>query len=45
LTIDATTSVNFPLGAFEKHCLLAGVDQLDFLLGASSDIDTFEAVA
>jgi 3-isopropylmalate/(R)-2-methylmalate dehydratase small subunit len=45
LTIDATTSVGFPLGAFEKHCLLAGVDQLDFLLGAVSDIDAFEAVA
>lgn len=45
LTIDANTSVNFPLGAFEKHCLLAGVDQLDFLLGATADIDAFEAVS
>jgi len=45
LTVDANTSVSFPLGAFEKHCLLAGVDQLDFLLGASADIDAFEAAS
>lgn len=45
LTIDAITSVGFPLGAFEKHCLLTGVDQLDFLLAASNDINAFEAVA
>jgi 3-isopropylmalate/(R)-2-methylmalate dehydratase small subunit len=45
LTIDATTSINFPLGAFEKYCLLAGVDQLDFLLGATDDIDAFEAAS
>jgi len=45
LTIDANTSVLFPLGAFEKHCLLAGVDQLDFLLGATDDINAFEAVS
>lgn len=45
LKIDAIISVGFPLGAFEKHCLLTGVDQLDFLLAASNDINAFEAVA
>ena len=45
LTIDANTSLVFPLEAFEKHCLLAGVDQLDFLLGATDDINAFEAIS
>ncbi|GMV28179.1 MAG: 3-isopropylmalate dehydratase small subunit [Rhodanobacteraceae bacterium] len=32
----------FALDAFAKHCLLAGVDQLGFLLAQNDAIDTFE---
>jgi 3-isopropylmalate/(R)-2-methylmalate dehydratase small subunit len=33
---------SFTLDAFAKHCLLAGVDQLGFLLAQNDAIDTFE---
>jgi 3-isopropylmalate/(R)-2-methylmalate dehydratase small subunit len=45
LTIDSSTTITFPLDPFAKHCLIAGVDQLDFLLGAAADITAHEALA
>jgi len=33
---------SFTLDAFAKHCLLAGVDQLGFLLAQNDAIDTYE---
>ncbi len=33
---------SFPLDAFAKHCLLAGVDQLGFLLAHNDAIEDFE---
>ena len=33
----------FPLAPFARHCLLEGVDQLGYLLGASHDIAAYEA--
>lgn len=34
---------DFPLAPFARHCLLEGVDQLGYLLGASHDIAAYEA--
>lgn len=33
----------FPLAPFARHCLLEGVDQLGYLLGAADDIARYEA--
>jgi 3-isopropylmalate/(R)-2-methylmalate dehydratase small subunit len=33
----------FPIAPFAKHCLLNGIDDLDFLLSVSGDVDTFES--
>jgi 3-isopropylmalate/(R)-2-methylmalate dehydratase small subunit len=35
-------SFTFELEAFDRYCLINGLDQLDFLLGHSSDIDCYE---
>ena len=35
-------AVQFPIAPFAKHCLLHGIDELDFLLGATADVDTYE---
>ena len=35
--------VTFPIAPFAKHCLLRGIDELDFLLDAVEDIHAFEA--
>lgn len=35
-------SVEFPIDAFSKYCLLNGVDQLGFLLGLDGDISQYE---
>jgi 3-isopropylmalate/(R)-2-methylmalate dehydratase small subunit len=35
----------FTIDAFARHCLLAGVDQLEFLLSAEAEIAAFEARA
>ena len=34
--------IEFPLEPFAKHCLLAGVDQLGFLLQHEAQIAAFE---
>ncbi len=38
---DGTTAV-FPLDSFDRHCLLRGVDRLEFLLGMEDRIAAFE---
>ena len=36
-------AVQFPIAPFAKHCLLHGIDELDFLLGAAADVDAYES--
>jgi 3-isopropylmalate/(R)-2-methylmalate dehydratase small subunit len=36
------TACRFEIDAFRKHCLLKGIDELDFTLGHRSDIEAFE---
>lgn len=43
LTIGDGRSVQFPVDAFAKHCLLEGVDELGFILKQESAIAAFEA--
>ncbi|NJD10426.1 MAG: 3-isopropylmalate dehydratase small subunit [Gemmatimonadetes bacterium] len=43
LTLPDGTSVTFPIDPFARHCLLHGVDQLGFLLGAEPAIRDYEA--
>ncbi|HXY75364.1 MAG TPA: 3-isopropylmalate dehydratase small subunit [Steroidobacteraceae bacterium] len=42
LTLPSGKSVSFPLEPFAQHCLLGGVDELGYLLGRRSDIDSYE---
>jgi 3-isopropylmalate/(R)-2-methylmalate dehydratase small subunit len=35
--------VTFPIARFAKHCLLHGIDELDFILGADEEITAYEA--
>jgi 3-isopropylmalate/(R)-2-methylmalate dehydratase small subunit len=34
--------VSFPLPAFARHCLLHGIDEMQFLLGALGDVSAYE---
>jgi 3-isopropylmalate/(R)-2-methylmalate dehydratase small subunit len=36
-------SVKFPIDAFNKACLLNGVDELGYIMGFEKDIAAFEA--
>lgn len=36
-------AVQFPIAPFAKHCLLHGIDDLDFLLGATAEVSTYES--
>lgn len=51
LTVDLATQTllsgtevlaAFSLSPFSRHCLLNGIDELDFILSAAADIDAFE---
>jgi 3-isopropylmalate/(R)-2-methylmalate dehydratase small subunit len=42
LTLPTGISVQFPLEAFSRYCLLNGVDELGFLLGRRSEIEAYE---
>lgn len=42
LTLPDGSSVTFPIDAFNKTCLLDGVDQLGYLLKFSPEIDRYE---
>ena len=35
--------VKFPIAPFAKHCVLEGIGEMDFLLGATDSITAFEA--
>jgi 3-isopropylmalate/(R)-2-methylmalate dehydratase small subunit len=35
-------AVTFPIAAFAKHCLLHGIDEMDFLLGAAGELAAYE---
>jgi len=43
ITLADGTSVEFPIDAFSKHCLLEGVDELGYILQHSSAIDAYES--
>ena len=36
-------AIPFPIAAFAKHCLLHGIDDLDFLLGAAAEVSAHES--
>ena len=39
---DGSTS-SFPIPPFARHCLMQGIDELDYLLGADEEIGAYEA--
>jgi 3-isopropylmalate/(R)-2-methylmalate dehydratase small subunit len=43
ITLSDGTSAIFPIEPFAKHCLLKGIDQLDFLLAERDAIAAYEA--
>jgi 3-isopropylmalate/(R)-2-methylmalate dehydratase small subunit len=43
LTWPGGPSVNFPIDSFAKHCLLAGVDEIGYVLQQESAIAAYEA--
>ena len=43
ITLADGTVALFPIPPFAKHCLLEGIDELEFLLGARDEIERFEA--
>ena len=42
LRLPTGISVNFPLEAFSRYCLLNGVDELGFLLARAGEIEAYE---
>ena len=36
-------SVTFPIAPFAKHCLLHGIDEMDFLRGVERELEAYEA--
>ncbi len=44
LTLPTGTTVNFPVEAFARYCLLNGVDELGYLLKQAAAIAQFETV-
>ena len=43
LILPQGDAVTFPIAPFAKHCLLHGIDELDFLLGAADEVSAYEA--
>jgi 3-isopropylmalate/(R)-2-methylmalate dehydratase small subunit len=43
LTLPEGNSVSFAVPAFARHCLLHGIDEMQFLLEMSADTATHEA--
>ena len=43
LTLPDGETVRFPVAPFAKHCLLHGIDEMDFLLGAEAEVAAYEA--
>jgi 3-isopropylmalate/(R)-2-methylmalate dehydratase small subunit len=42
LSLPDGGEVSFPIDAFAKHCLVQGIDQLDYLLGFTEEIEAHE---
>jgi 3-isopropylmalate/(R)-2-methylmalate dehydratase small subunit len=42
LTLPGGVTVNFPLEAFARNCLVTGVDELGYLLGRQAEIEAYE---
>jgi len=42
LTLPNGDTARFPIDAFARHCLLQGIDQLEFIQQQLSNIETFE---
>jgi 3-isopropylmalate/(R)-2-methylmalate dehydratase small subunit len=42
LIMPSGEAVGFPIAPFAKHCLLHGIDSLDFLLAATAEISAYE---
>jgi 3-isopropylmalate/(R)-2-methylmalate dehydratase small subunit len=42
LTLPNGSVASFPIPPFAKHCLLHGIDELEFLLGADAEIEAHE---
>ena len=43
LTLPSGATVSFPVPSFARYCLLNGIDEMQFLLGAGSEVDAHEA--
>jgi 3-isopropylmalate/(R)-2-methylmalate dehydratase small subunit len=43
LTLPWGEAITFPVPPFARHCLLHGIDEMEFLLGASSELSAYEA--
>jgi 3-isopropylmalate/(R)-2-methylmalate dehydratase small subunit len=43
LALPSGRVVTFAIDSFAKHCLLRGVDELEFLLGAADEIGDYES--
>lgn len=42
LQLPEGEAVSFPIDAFSRHCLLRGIDQLEYLLGFEAQISAYE---
>lgn len=45
ISLPGGGSANFPVDGFARHCLLNGIDQLDFLLQQEAAISSYESSA
>lgn len=43
VTLPGGRCIDFTIAPFARHCLLAGIDEMDFLLEADAEIVAFEA--
>jgi 3-isopropylmalate/(R)-2-methylmalate dehydratase small subunit len=44
LTLPTGVSIEFPIEAFARHCLLQGVDELGYLRGKLPEIERYESI-
>jgi 3-isopropylmalate/(R)-2-methylmalate dehydratase small subunit len=44
LTLPTGVSIEFPIEAFARHCLLHGVDELGYLRGKLPEIERYESI-
>jgi 3-isopropylmalate/(R)-2-methylmalate dehydratase small subunit len=43
LRLPGGREISFPIEPFARYCLMNGIDELDFLLGKTGQIEAFEA--